>query len=178
MNRPTVVTVFGILNLAYSLIGFCLSAASVPLLTVKAGAEPVDPMYAPYVQHPLLLAYMKAAIFVSGAMYVLLALSGVGLLLMKSWGRRVSVIYAAAAIVFGAIGLAIEITFGLPLVLEHTKTLADGPVRTGIIVGAYIGVAFGVVCGLGYPITLLVCVTRKSFVAAFAPPSPDAPPAE
>jgi hypothetical protein len=176
MNRPTVVTVFGILNLTVALLGLCGAAIASPILALKAGTEPVDPIYAPYVQHPVYLEFEKAAVVVRGLVYVLLAASGVGLLLMKGWGRRAAVFYAATAIVLGAVSLLLEYSIHLPAVLEHTRTMAEGPVKTGMIIGAYAFVAGGAVCGIAYPITVLVFVTRRKFVALFEPGSPDGPP--
>jgi len=176
MKRPPVVTVFGVLNLVFALGGLCVAAITTPLLTLQKGAEPADPLYAPYLEHPLFLMFTKASIVLSAFLYVLLATSGVGLLLMKGWGRSLAVVFATVTIVLSALGLALEYTIYLPAVLEHTGTMAEGPVKTGMVIGAYGGLVMGACFGLAYPIALLIFMTRAKFVALFAPPSPDAPP--
>lgn len=185
MTRPNVVTVFGIVNLSFALIYLCgLAALSSPVLALKEGSEPADPLYAPLLQHPVFLVYTKVSMMVGGVLSVLLAASGVGLLLMKSWGRRLAVFYSAFSSVLGALGLLLYGTVYMPAVLEHAQKMPEGPSRTALVVGAQIGIVLSGLCGLLYPIVLLICMTRPRFVALFGtqlpdtgPPAADAPPA-
>jgi hypothetical protein len=174
MNRPASVTVFGVLNLAFALFGLCGAAMSVPILTLHSDAQSGDAVTAPFLEHPWYLAYTKASIVVGGGVILLLAASGVGLLLMKNWGRRAAVLYAASAIVLNGIGLLLESTFYVPSLLEHTRTMPEGPVRTGIEIGARVSLIVTAVGGLGYPIVLLVFATRRKVVEAFSPAPPAA----
>jgi hypothetical protein len=174
MTRPARVTVFGVMNLVFALFGLCGAGMSVPLLTLPADSQSGDPLYAPFLAHPWYLAYTKASIVFGGVLILLLAASGVGLLLMKGWGRRVAVMYAAAAIVLNGVGLLLDVTVYMPALLEHTRTMAEGPVRTGIEIGARASLVLTAIGGVGYPVVLLICATRRKFVEAFSPPAPPA----
>src|SRR5262245_6044036 len=123
MPRPTVVTVFGILNLSFALLGLCGLAIASPILVLKEGSDAADPMYATLLEHPVYLVYTKVSMMAGGVLNVLLAASGVGLLLMKSWGRRLAVFYAAFAVLMGALGLLLQATVYAPAVMQNAEKM-------------------------------------------------------
>jgi hypothetical protein len=105
-----------------------------------------------------------------------LLIAGIGLLLMKSWARTLSIIYAIYALVAGVLGLVVNFMFLVRPMLERAGQ-QHGPEAAGALGGA-IGGTFGGCLGLVYPILLLIFMTRPKLVAAFQPTSvpPPIPP--
>lgn len=96
---------------------------------------------------------------------VVLAISGIGLLLMKNWARILSIIYAIYALVFGVIGLFISVIFMcLPMLAQAQQK--PGPESIGMMVGAIGGIVGGVI-GLIYPVLLLIFMLRPKLIEAF-----------
>ena len=176
MNRPRIVTAFGILNLAWTLFSVCGNLQALPFLELEPGSRPDIPAYVPLVEHPAFLAYLKAAIVAQFLLAVPLAVSGVGLLLLKPWGRRLALLWAWISIALAVLGIVLNLTVYLPALWEHAQTMRDGPERTAMLGGA-LGSSIGsMIGGLGYPIALLIGATRRSFVEAFAPHAEGNPP--
>ena len=102
-----------------------------------------------------------------------MALAGVGLLRLKSWGRKLSIGYAIYAIVFTIISSAANFMFLFRPMMEEAQQRQG--VEAGAAIGGAIGASVGSCFGLIYPIILLIFMMRPKVVAAFQ--QPDSPPA-
>ncbi len=170
MQRPGSVTAFGILNIAFAIIGVFGTVGTVALFTmVQASNNPVlkimraSPGYAAYLKLTIPLGLLTCGILLA---------SGIGLLRMQPWGWKLSIGYAIYAIAFGILGSVINF-FVLFRPMFEEAAQKQGPEAAGAIGGAVGGMA-GACFGLVYPIVLLVFMMRPNVVAVFRPP--DAPP--
>jgi peptidoglycan/LPS O-acetylase OafA/YrhL len=98
MQRPTSVTVFGILNIVFAALGFFGVVASVMMFTATA-ASSNNPVIQLVQDNPSYAAYMKVSIVLSVIISVVLLVTGIGLLKLKSWARTLSIIYGIVAII-------------------------------------------------------------------------------
>ena len=174
MERPTSVTVFGILNIVFAVIGvFGLFATAALFLTTGGSNNPVikiiqgQPIYAAFMELSIPLGVLS-----SGALLA----SGIGLLLLKRWARIMSIGYAIYAIVFGIVGSIMNFLFLVRPMIEEANQ-KQGPEAAGAMGGA-IGGTIGGCCGLIYPILILIFLPRPKVVSAFQSPAgpPPMPP--
>lgn len=171
MQRPTSVTVFGVLNIVFAGFGIIgVIAAIVMFATMDESSNPIVRIMR---ESPGFAAWMKLSLPLNLAATAALLTSGIGLLGMRSWARKLTLGYAIYAIVFGVIGTAVNAMCVMGPMLEEASHL-EGPEAAGAMGGA-IGGTVGGCIGLIYPILLLVFLTRPKFVAAFHPsvPSPE-----
>jgi len=172
MQRPTAVTVFGILNIVFSIVGFFGEIFSVFLILFWPNTS--NPVLRTMHEQPYLRAWMVLALPVAMALSALKLAGGIGLLRMKAWGRKASIFYGIGAIVLVCLGAVVNLVFLVgPLMAEVSKQ--HGPEAVGAFGGA-IGGTCGSFCGLVYPILLLIFMTRPKIVAAFNSPPPPPPP--
>jgi hypothetical protein len=175
MQRPTTITVFGVLNIVFAAMGMLGILATMALFSVAGASN--NPVVSLIRENPAYAAWMKLSIALSVPTLVALLAAGIGLLLLKEWARILSIIYAIAAIIFGLIGVAMNFIFLLrPLLGQAAGT--RGPAAAGAFGGA-IGASFGGCFGLIYPVLLLIFMTRPKITAAFRaaaepPPLPSA----
>jgi hypothetical protein len=169
MQRPTAATVFGILNIAFAVLGFFGGIASYFTIFVLTQATN-NLVFKIINEQPVLRAWTLFATVVGLVFAVLQMVSGIGLLQMKAWARVMAIYYGIAAIVLGVAGMMFNGIFLIgPLMAEAEKS--SGPEAAGAIGGA-IGGTVGGFCGLIYPILLLIFMTRPKLVAAFKAPVP------
>ena len=173
MQRPTTVTVFGILNIAFAILGVFGIFASFALLSASAMSN--NPVVTIIRDNPAYAAWMKISIPLGILSCVLLLAAGIGLLLLKEWGRKLSIAYAIYAIVFGIAGTVLNFVFLTRPMLERASQ-QQGPEAAGAMGGA-IGGSVGGCFGLIYPILLLIFMMRPNVKAAFRPfdPPPSLP---
>ena len=103
MQRPTSVTVFAILNIVFAAFGLFGALASV-MLFVAVGANSNNPVIQVIRDNPAYAAWMKFSIVLGVAVAAVLLAAGIGLLMLKSWARIVSIAYAIYAIVMIPVG--------------------------------------------------------------------------
>jgi len=168
MQRPTSATVFGILNLVFAGFGLIGIVASVGLLMVKANSD--NPVVKIMQESPGFALWFKICIPLGLLSCGVLLAAGIGLLLVKPWGRLLSIGYAIYAIVFGIAGMLVNFLFLVRPMLEQAKG-KSGPEAAGAIAGA-IGGSIGGCFGMIYPILLLIFMFRPVILAAFRPPAP------
>ena len=176
MHRPTSVTVFGILNLVFAALGLCGVAFAVMGLTVMAnlpeGADrPPNPQL-DALQNPAYMAFNYASIGLGFLATIVLAIAGIGLLKLKSWGRSLSLGYAAYSVVMQIVGVVVSYIF----LIQPAMALAEqgnDPQAQGQMVGAIVGGAVGGCIGLVYPILLAFFMFRPNVKAAFGAGSAD-----
>lgn len=155
VDKPTSVTVFGILNCVFgglalvctpcSLFGIVMSDKLAPGRTME-----MTPAYKSFL--------LVSSILGIGFAAWLLAL-GIGLLTMKTWARRGSVIYSCIAIVWAIGGVALNI---IALTLHWITVPQEG------LPGFVGGICGGMCGGLIYPILLLIFMQTEKVKRAFS----------
>lgn len=167
--RPTVVTVFGILNIVFGAMGLvCMPISLLITFAMPANGNPaLQAMRDNQVLRVWTYAGGVLGLFASG---VLLA-AGIGLLKLKPWARRASIGYGIYAIAAGLIGLVIHLLVMVPLV----RDAPSGPAGAAVFGGVVGGVIGGLV-GLIYPILLIMFMMRSTVKAALLSPGAPAEP--
>jgi hypothetical protein len=168
MQRPTSVTVFGILNIVFAAFGLFGLIASIALFFLPADSN--NPVIKLIHESPGYAMWLKICIPLGVLSCSALLAAGIGLLYLKSWARILSIIYAIYAIVFGITGMVVNFIFMVQPMLEQARQ-EQGPeaaAATGGAIGGTIGGCFGLI----YPILLLIFMTRPKVAAAFRPPAP------
>lgn len=168
MERPQAVTVFGILNIIFAVLGVVGMIGTLAMFSVSANSD--NPIIKVMRESPGYATWMKFTIPIGIITCMLLAAAGIGLLRLKPWGRKLSIGYAIYAIVFTTISTAINFLFLFRPLIEEAQQ-RQGPEAAGAIGGA-VGASFGGCFGLIYPIILLIFMMRPKIVAAFRAPVP------
>ncbi|MFL5331576.1 MAG: hypothetical protein ACJ8C4_22020 [Gemmataceae bacterium] len=166
MQRPTSVTVFGILNIVFAGLGVVGLLMSLVFFTLNR-ANPNDPMMRIIENNPAYANYIRVMIPVGGIAAAALLAAGIGLLMMKPWGRTLSIVYAIFALVNCTVGLVMNFVFLIRPLIEQANQ-ARGPEAAGMMGGA-IGAGVGGCFGYIYPILLLIFMFRRNVIAAFRP---------
>jgi hypothetical protein len=149
IDKPASVTVFGILNIVFGVLG--LMCSPFVILGLVAAGEKTEMASA----YKTFLLFMNVAGFGFSALLLVL---GIGLLMMKKWARRGSVIYACLAILISIIEMVTNV-FALQL---NWITIPEGGLP------GYLGGVCGGLCGgLIYPILLLIFMQTAKVKRAF-----------
>ena len=177
MQRPTTVTVFGILNVVFAIIGFFASLASLMMFTAAA-ASTNNPVIQLVHDNPNYAAWMKISVVLGVLVSVLLLAAGIGLLKLQSWARIASIVYGIYSIVMVIVGSVINYFFLVQPLLQQAQQ-KQGPEATGAAIGGAIGGMFGSCFGIIYPVLLLIFMMKANVKAAFGtaapPPLPPGP---
>lgn len=141
--RPTAVTVFGILNIVFgSLSLLCMPVGLIAILAVPNAMNTA--------------ATNKAWLLLSGvvglACTIFLIVVGIGLLYLKAWARKGSLVYGWFAIIWGLVGAGLNIWF--------MTSRAEGNLE--MVLPTVIGGACGGLIGLIYPILLVIFMQRPN----------------
>lgn len=179
MQRPTSVTVFGILNIVFALLGFCAIAVSLAGPVIQKAAEQAaadagqqaneDPgqklQKAIAANQGLqLLGQIQAGL--GGIASIVLLIAGIGLLKMQPFGRTLSIGYAIYDILSKIVFLVINLILMMP-VFETVQQEAPG--AAGALGGLLMGsAACGLIFTLIYPIVLLIFMMRSKVRDAIA----------
>ncbi len=167
MQRPTSVTVFGVLNLVFGALGLfgMLFTIIIFILPLPTANNPVleimrnSPGYALWMKLAIPLGFLATGVSIA---------AGIGLLKLKNWGRTLSIGYAIYSIAAVLLGSVLNYFFIMQPLMEQASQ-KSGPEAAGLI-GAAIGGTFGSCFGMIYPILLLIFMFRPKVVAAFQPP--------
>ena len=163
MQRPTSVTVFGILNIVFAVIGILGIFGSAAML---AGASQSDnPVVKVMLANPAYVTWMRISIPLGLLVSALLLAAGVGLLLLKPWARWFSLAYGIYAIVMSIVATLITYYLFFGPLMEQAQRMR-GP-EAAAAVGGAIGGMIGGILGLIYPVLLLYFMTRPHVIAAF-----------
>jgi hypothetical protein len=168
MQRPTSVTVFGILNIVFAAFGLLGLIFSIILFFLPADTN--NPVIKLIHESPAYAAWLKICIPLGLLSCAALLAAGIGLLYLKPWARVLSMAYAIYAIVFGIVGMVINYIFMVQPMIEQACQ-QQGPEAAGAM-GAAIGGSIGGCFGLIYPVLLFIFMLRPTVVAAFRPPTP------
>ncbi len=132
MKRPLSTLVFGILNLVFAAWGLLsLVSSAAMLLSCSAGNAAGNPVIKLVLDNPNYWLFLKISMIAGLAAIVVLALAGVGLLLLKGWGRQLSIIYAVYSIFAAIVGTAINYHFFVAPIIENASKTPSGPAHRG-----------------------------------------------
>jgi hypothetical protein len=151
--------VFGVLNLVFTAMGlFGMAATAISIFSdvIPQGNTEPEQFYQ---------AFNRWSLPLSVATTVLLGISGVGLLRMRSWGRTLALVYAMIAFITSLAGIAIVWFFYFRVSTRELPEV-DPNAATIALFGA-IGGTVGGIFGLIYPALLWYFMTRPHVIAAF-----------
>jgi hypothetical protein len=149
MEKPTSVIVFGILNIVFGIFGMLFSPLTIFALVISSGSEEITEGY------EIFLLLMNVVGF---GFSIWLLILGIGLLAMKKWARRGSILYAWLGILLSVVEMAVNILariFGW-------VTVPESGVAEYII-----GICISLVGGLIYPVLLLIFMQTARVKQAF-----------
>jgi hypothetical protein len=149
IERPTAVTVFGVLNCVFGGLGLLCTPFSMIFLTLGDRSMEMVQGYKIYL--------LIVSVIGMGLSAWLLSL-GIGLLKFKGWARHGSIIYAIIVIVWGIIGAGLNIvavSFGWMTAPQEQLPFMIGSMMCG-------GIA-----GLIYPVLLLIFMRTEKVKQAF-----------
>ena len=165
MQRPTSVTVFGILNIVFAAFGVLGLIAAIALFFLPADSN--NPVIKIMHENAAYALWLKVCIPLGVLSCSALLAAGIGLLRLKSWARKLSIGYAIYAIVFGLVGMVVNFVVLIEPMIKQAQN-QQGPEAAGAIGGA-IGGSLGGCFGLIYPVVLLIFMLRPAVAAAFQP---------
>lgn len=159
-DKPTSVTVFGILNLAFALMGLCGLGASVAMFFIPVDPNIPNPAIEIMQSNAAYRSYMIGSIAMGFVSTIVLAVAGVGLLTWRKYGRTASIFYGWFAILSMIVGTIVNWIFIFGPMVEQAQK-ANGPEMAGAIGGA-IGGSIGSCVALIYPAILLFFMSRPN----------------
>jgi hypothetical protein len=169
MQRPTSVTVLGVLNIVFGIFGFLAIIVSAISLFAVSSDSTNNPVLQIMRNSPGYAAWMKISIPLGVLVSCVSITAGIGLLKLKSWGRSLSIGYGIYSIVACLLGTVLSYLFIMRPLLEQASQ-KQGPEAAALIGGA-VGGTVGSCFGMVYPILLLIFMFRPNVVAAFRPPA-------
>lgn len=146
-QRPISVTIFGILNIGFGLLGLIVTLVSMVVLPRMNVAD--NPILKQ--MHDNL--WTKITMQSDGIAAIVLLAAGIGLLLFKNWARIISIIYSIYTILGSIVG--------------GILTLNNGTLGFVMIMSL-----FGSFVSLIYPILLIIFMMRPNVIAALKPAKP------
>jgi hypothetical protein len=198
-RRPTVVLVFGILNIVFGAIGFlCLGLGAIGMVAAGQlakgipGADPLEQIQRMNREIPGYTAILTAQIGCQLLLTLVLLASGIGLLFMKPWARWAAILFSWATIVLSLAGLVFSLAVVNPTqqrvqaqMLNEMRIRNPGNLggpgtpppmgaldpKSQEIIGAASAI-LGAVISVGYALALLLALSGRSVAAAFASQPP------
>ena len=140
---PGVIKVFGILNIVFG--GLALLCSPFTLITIPMMSKQMG--YSSFMLNWLIFSIVLG--IAGGGVMVA---SGIGLLKLKSWARKLAIYYSVFAVIIALINPLITLT-NLP---------EGGPNPATQKVGAIIGAVFGLAIGLTYNALLIFFLNKRS----------------
>jgi hypothetical protein len=165
MQRPTVVTIFSVLNIVFAALGIIGVLTSLMLFTA-IGTTSNNPVIQLIHDNPAYAAWTKISIALGLLAAAALLAAGIGLLKLQPWARMLSIVYAIYAIVMGLVGGVINYMFLIQPMLQQAQH-SQGPQAVGAAIGGAVGGMVGGCFGLIYPVLLLIFMLRANVAAAF-----------
>ncbi len=159
MQRPTAVTVFGVLNILYAL--FAMGSTVLGLASLK--------LLKNYVPEAAQQAELTTANIVGMVISMIIAVGllvdGIGLMAMRRWARKLAVWIGGALICQGIVGIAM-----MPSQMQAASQRQGAMGQEFLAVSMVVGV-FVTLVMMTYPILMMIFLTRRPVVEAFAPPA-------
>lgn len=163
--RPASLTVFGILNIIFGVIGLCGTAGGVLPFVMDLPSDPgvPNPMLDLIKSNAGYRTFLMVSLALGAIIAVLVLAAGIGLLLSKAWGRTLSIVYGWYTIVAAIVGMVVNWYVMQPLLAKMQE--AGGPGQLAVTAGL-VGGLIGAGLGMIYPILLLVFMNRPAIRAA------------
>jgi hypothetical protein len=166
MRRPASIPIFGVINIIFAVFGLL---GTVNSLLILIGMDSSNPVYVIMQTNRLYRIIMYVSAPLALVFAGLLLAAGVGLLLSKPWGRKISIVYGILGIVIGLVSSIVNAEFLLVPLLEQARQ-TDDPTVIAALFGAIGGMVGGCI-GVIHPILLLFFMTRKNVVEYLKDPS-------
>jgi len=168
MQRPTSVTLFGILNFVFAAFGVIGLIGSLALFNLAANSN--NSVFKLMHAGPSYVAWLKICIPLGLLSCAALLAAGIGLLRLEHWARLLSVAYAVYAIVFVLAGMGVNLFWMIQPMFKQAPRRAE--LAAAIAIGGPLSGTVGGLFWVLYPILLLVFMLRPKVVAAFGPSVP------
>ena len=164
--RPASVTVFGILDLVFGILGMlCTPFALVVLVIPQQPGAPPNPVATIIKESPVYAKGFVVQTVVSVLTSVLLTTTGVGLLKMRGWGRTLSNAYVVVYFL-SLISMTAFNYFFLYAPLFENARKANDPMATWLAnIQFYSGIG-GTVVGSIFPVLMAIFINRRVVVDA------------
>lgn len=163
MQRPTSVTVFGILNIVFGALGLICTPFSLALLFVPTESPVMNTPAMAAFNNPAYRAWTLSMGVAGMVVAVLLIVAGIGLLQCRPWGRKMSIGYAVYTMVMSLVSAGVSAVW----LTSMAGGAAEGGPQAGAMLFGGIGGAVGGTCiALIYPIFLLVFMFRPGVIQA------------
>src|SRR5436309_11142195 len=120
MQRPTSVTVFGVLNIVFGVIGVFSLFGTVALFFMSAESS-TNPVIKIMASSPAYATWLKLTIPLGLLGAVANIAAGIGLLKLKEWGRKLSIAYGVFALVMGVVGIVVNFIYLVGPLLEQAQ---------------------------------------------------------
>ncbi|MEN8126333.1 MAG: GYF domain-containing protein [Planctomycetota bacterium] len=150
-QRPTSVTVLGILNIVFGGLGILCSPFGIIGLLVPQPNSSFQPT-------EVMKLFSVVGYAVGFVFAIILLISGIGLLLRKNWARLTAIAYGWAAIGWGVLALIINGILFSSCLSEVSQEAMP------VVVGGIIGGMCGGLIGLIYPVILIIFMKKPHVV--------------
>jgi len=164
MERPTSVTVFGILNIVFAALGIVGLLMTTALFSQEAN-DTKNPVIQLIHDNQTYASWMKISVGLGLAASAVLLAAGIGLLALKPWARRLSIGQSIYTLVMSFVGTVVNYIYLVQPLLEQARQ-KQGPEAAAALGGA-IGGMIGGCIGAIYPILLIIFMMRRNVVEAF-----------
>lgn len=161
MQRPMILTVFGILNIAFGVLGVLCTPLS--LIGLFFRPDPNNPVVQIIQDNAFYRYWMIGSVGMGVIASVVLLVAGIGLLRMQNWGRLVSFGYSVYAILAGLAGMVVTMAVLVPALKSQGS---NNPAAMAGLIGGVAGGMIGGCIALVYPILLLIFLNRPKVRAA------------
>jgi hypothetical protein len=156
--------IFGILNLGFGLWHLISPLFVLAMRKIKLPSQSgLTALYS----DPSYVAWLHVSMVVGVVSGLALLAFGVGLLLCKNWARLGSIVYAVLECAFAVVGCMVGWRF-TEMTTQQMPNVSPGAAEAI----ATIGMVFGLVMGLAYPVLLLIFMTRSNVIEACQPEPP------
>jgi hypothetical protein len=166
---PGSIKVLGIVNLVFAGLGVFGLLFTYSMYFGESSGFGYNPVIEIAHRSPEFMSFLKWSMVHGLASAALLAVSGIGLVKQRPWGRGVAIFYALQNVVAAIVGLYLTQKY----LIAPLKELHDPAADAGAT-GGYMG---GII-GMAYPIVLLAFMfkrnVREHFARAAEPPVPPA----
>ena len=166
MNRPTSVTVLGILNIVFAAFGLMGIAFYILMMFVPSALNAKNPVLDLMQKNPGYVMYVNISTFVGALFTIMKGVSGIGLLMLRPWGRWLSICYSIYTIFIVLVNSVVSYYFLYAPMLDKMAGMPSGPDKVGMSMGIVGGIA-GFCIGPIYPVILLIFMFRPNVKAAF-----------
>ena len=152
-STPTVLMVFGILNIIFGALGLCGSIFGVIGMLAPQPPGDANPVMKA-MENPVYETINMVNVGLGFIFAVVLLVAGILLLKRNPMGRTLSMVYAVYSMISVVVGLAVFFAFVYGPLAEAVEAEV-GPEGQAMKIAVMAGMGMGVCFGLAYPVTLL-----------------------